>query len=66
MVVAIWFYDIKDFNLFCSLYRLKRNEIIETSQYKGNITAILDKNPRIAVEWEKRKAKFLKELKGKN
>jgi hypothetical protein len=66
MVVAIWFYDIKDFNLFCSLYRLKRSEVIEASHYRGNIIAILDKPPRIATEWEKKKASFLKELKGKN
>lgn len=64
MVTSIRFADMKEFNLFCKLQELKKREIIDIFHDKGNILLILDRDFSETAEWEKRKARFMKELKG--
>jgi hypothetical protein len=64
MVVAIRFPDIDEFNLFCRLRRLSRNEIIDIFHDRGGIILVLDRPGSEPSEWDKKKQGFLKELKG--
>lgn len=65
MVTSIWFPDAKEFNLFCRLQRLRREEIVNIFYDRGKLLLIIDRDPSEASAWEERKSGFLKELKGR-
>ena len=62
MVVSIPFSDLKEFNLFCRLQKLKREEIISIFHEKGKLILVLDRGASELSEWNSRKTAFMKEL----
>ena len=63
MVLALWFSEIKDFNLYCKLMALKREEIIEIINNRGNIILVIDRDYLEEKAWERTRTDFLKRLK---
>ena len=66
MVVALWFPEIKDFNLYCKLMDLRKEEIIEIMNNRGNIILVTGRDFSEEKKWEIVKSDFFKKLKPVN